>query len=307
MANATPSSNIIVHRAGNSKKPNPFTIVIVSNPALESTRGSGHFVIDPITANHAAFASCAAYIETSLFGGLPGQAPALLADPAIAPEVRVVSLFVTGLAAVDANCLVAEDNVSNLVMTRRTRFVPFLASYGLSGDVIYAVTGSTSHTRASAYFTSDDDAQPGNGFSLDGVAFCHRYEYIIPGTIALPVGSTSITAVHEFGHALSSYSNGMIVDLYVDDGPGVNSKRARPIPPSFANYDGTVMGSDPVRDGLGYPVGWQSYHCELLVKANPAIMDDYWLAPGGVPEACQHDRITEQFLKDRLLAKISRP
>lgn len=171
----------------------------------------------------------------------------------------------------------------------------------------YAVTKSPTHTRASAWFTTDDDLRGGVPFMLDGVPLTHRYYHVIPGTIALPVSRTSLTALHEFGHALSSYSNGSIVDLYVDDGTGVNNKIGRPIPPDFTTYNGIVVPSDPTRDSLGYPATWRSYHAALDDPAYPAIMDNYWLAGGGTtPEACQHDQITRQFLRDRLLAKISR-
>ena len=303
MANAPVIQTI---RPGDTSKPDPFTIVIVSNPALEAPWNSGTFVIDPITSNQAAFDGCVRYIDDSLFGNLPGQRETFLADPAILPKLRVVSLFVTGLAAADANALVGQDGVSNLLVARRKVFAPFLAAFGYQADVAYAISASATHTRASAWFTTDDDTRPGVGFTLDGVAFSHRFYNIIPGTVALPVNSTSLTALHEFGHAFSSYTNGAVVDLYADSGPGLNNKRERPAPATFANYDGTVMASDPNRGGLGYPGNWQSNHCELLDPTVPAVMDNYWLASDGVPEHCQHDRITRQFLRDRILAKLSR-
>lgn len=217
-----------------------------------------------------------------------------------------MSLFVSGLTAASTNSLVGEDAVSNLLVARRTAFAPFLARYGLHADIAYAVTASRTHVRASAWFTTDDDSRPGVNFTLGGRTFAHRYYALIPGTVALPVSSTSLTALHEFGHALSSYSNGAVTDLYIDSQPALNNKRGRPIPADFANYNGTVYNSDMNRDGIGYPAAWQSFHCELLNAAVPAVMDDYWLAPSGVPEECQHDAITRQFLLDRLRAKTSR-
>jgi hypothetical protein len=301
---------IKVLRQGDATKPDPFTIVIASNPALEAPWKSNTFVVDPITAAQPAFDACADYVVDSLFGTLPGQAEALLADPAIGPRVKIVSLFISGLNPEDSNSLVAQDGVSNIAIARRTVFSPFLGRYGLQADVAYAVTSSPTHTRASAWFTSDDDTRGGVAFSLDGSTYVHRYHHVIPGTIALPVTSKSLTALHEFGHALSSYTNGSIVDLYIDDGPGLNSKIGRPIPAgpaSFSTYNGTGMQTDLTRDGLGYPAGWQSYHCELNDTAYPAVMDNYWLAGGGAtPESCQHDKITRKFLIDRLLAKVSR-
>jgi hypothetical protein len=122
----------------------------------------------------------------------------------------------------------------------------------------------------------------------------------------LTVPEKSLTALHEFGQPLSSYSNGSVVDLYVDSSAGLNNKRGRPIPATFATSSGIALPVDMARDGLGYPAGWQSYHCELIAPAVPAVMDNYWAAPSGVPEHCLHDRITGQFLGERLLVKICR-
>ncbi len=82
-------------------------------------------------------------------------------------DLRVVSLFFTGLAAEDGKALVAQDSVSNLLITRRAAFVPFLSRYGCPRTLPYAVSQSSSHDRASAWFTSDDDASPGVPFTLD--------------------------------------------------------------------------------------------------------------------------------------------
>jgi hypothetical protein len=294
-------------RPGDTSKPNPFTIIIVSNPALETPWNSGTFVTDPITTNQGAFDNCAQYIVDALFGMLANQRELFVADPAIASKIRVVSLFLTGLPPHDANALVAQDGASNLLVARRNLFIPFLASFGLDVvDVVYAVSNSVSHTRASAWFTSDDDALGGVSFTLDGVNLTHRYFNIIPGTIALHSTSASLTALHEFGHALSSYTNGSIVDLYVDSAPGVNNKRGKPMPANFGMYNGVTLATDTARNGLGYPPGWQSYHSELLDASLPAVMDNYWSAFDHAPEHCQHDKITRQFSMDRLRAKMGR-
>jgi hypothetical protein len=219
----------------------------------------------------------------------------------------VTSLFESGLPLADPNSLVAQDPSSNLLIARRAVFRAFLAARSLNADVVYAVSKSGTHTRASAWFTSDDDAQAGVPFTLDGQALTHRYQCLIPGTIAIHSASTSLTAVHEFHHAISSYSNGSIVDLYVDSNSALNCKRGRPIPFNFATYNGTAMASDMTRDHLGYPPGWQSCHCELIDPNVPAIMDNYWMAaPPSDPNACENDRITRQFVADRVRAKLSR-
>lgn len=295
-----------VIRPGDATKPNPFTICVVANPALEVAWHGDEFIIDPIIADQSGFDAAVAYVEEVLFGMLPGQAERFLGDPLLEPRVPMISVFAPGLLPEDANSLVAQDSVSDLLVARRTAFKPFLARYGQSADVVYAISASETHARASAWPTSDDDAGPGTAFTLDGVTLYHRHNCLIPGTIAQHVSSTSLTALHEFGHALSSYSNGQIVDLYVDGALAVNNKRGRPIPECFAEYNGTDLAADPLRDGLGYKPGWQSYHCALHDTRFPAVMDDYWRAPGGVPERCGHDQITRSFLLDRVRAKQGR-
>lgn len=305
--NAIAGSAVIkVLRAGDTTKTNPFTVAIVSNPSLETPWNSGTFSIDPVTFDQAAFDACARYIDDSLAGTLPGQRERFIAESGLLPYIRIVSVFLTGADAVDGNSLAAQDGVSNLLVARAAAFAPLLLRFGIQADVAYAVSASSSHNRASAWFTSDNDAGPGTSFTLDGITRVHRFFNLVPGTVALHTTSRSLTALHEFGHALSSYTNGQVVDLYVDSAAALNNKRRRPIPLVFGEYAGTGMNTDHSRAGLGYPVGWQSFHCELMRTESPAVMDDYWADPSGIPEQCLHDRITRQFLIDRLRAKISR-
>jgi hypothetical protein len=288
-------------------KPNPFTVCIVANPVLEAPWNSGTFVADPIIGQLPTFQAAVAYIDAALFGLLSGQQENVLADPAIMPFVQVVSLYDDGLLTVGSNSLVAQDGASTTLVARRTLFNAFLANYGLKADVIYAVSSSPSHTRASAWFTTDDDTLPGVSFTLNGnQGLVHRFYNVIPGTVAIHATATSLTALHEFGHAISSYTNGKILDLYVDSVAGFNNLLGRPIPPIFCNYNGGNFPSDTSRDGLGYPPTWQSYHCALVDPTCPAVMDNYWLSPKG-PITCLHDSLTRAFIRDRLIAKIGRP
>lgn len=300
---SNPVSQVL--REGDTSKSDPFTILFIANPALEMPWNSGTFGVDPVTYDQQAFNTCVGYALDCLFGNLPGQRERLLADPAISAKVRVISVFRVGLTAEDQNALVAEDGVSNLLVARRGVFAQFIANLGLQADVVYAISQSASHTRASSWFTSDNDAGPGIDFVLDGVTRSHRFYNLTPGTVAIHTTARSLTPLHEFGHALSSYTNGAIVDLYVDNGPALNNKRGRPIPGQFATYSGDVLEADTSRAGIGYPSGWQSFHCELLDTESPAVMDNYFLASAG-SEVCQHDKITREFLRDRLLAKLYR-
>lgn len=296
--------SIAVIKDGNTAKPDPFTVCIIANPALEAPWGSGQFLPDQIVGARGAFDSCAAHIVDCLYGSLPGQGEMLLAPPDIRDEVRIVTLFVAGAGADDSNSLVGQDAVSNILVPRRAAFAPFMNRHGIVADIAYAVSSSASHARASAWFTSDDDGRSGVAFQLDGIQLFHRHFCLVPGTIAIHVDERSLTALHEFQHALSSYSNGKIVDLYVDGSLGVNKKRARPIPPAFGTYRATQHASDPMRDGLGYPAGWGTFHCGLHLPSSPAVMDNYF--QGASPLACQNDTVTRQFLLDRLRAKVSR-
>lgn len=291
-------------RNGDVSKADPFTICIAANPALEAPWESGAFVVDPIMRDRPGFDRTARYIVDALFGNLPGQAERLLADPTIERFIRVVTLWAPGLPPIDANALIAQDGASSLLVARRVVFSRFLTRFGLAVDVAYAVSESGTHTRASAWFTSDDDSRPGLSFTLDGVMMSHRYYNLIPGTVAIHTTASSLTALHEFEHAISSYTNGKIVDLYVDSAPGLNNRHGRPIPARFADYSGTSVNADPSRDSLGYPSSWRSYHCELIATGSPAVMDDYWKA--AVPDQCENDRITRQFVIDRIRAKVSR-
>lgn len=287
-------------------KPNPFTICIVANPVIEAPWNAGTVVKDPLIGQLAAFQAAATYIDSALFGLMPGQQETLLADPALMPFIRVVSLYDDAVPIALQNALVAQDGSSEILVARRTAFSPFLAQYAINADVAYAVSGSVTHTRASAWFTTDDDTQGGVPFTLDGNQLFHRYNNTIPGTVAIHATASSLTALHEFGHAISSYSNGKILDLYVDSPAALNNNVGRPIPASFCSYEGTAFSTDPVRNGLAYPASWQSYHCELVDPACPAVMDNYWLSSKG-PIACLHDAVTKAFIRDRVLAKIKRP
>ena len=299
-------ATVKIIQPGTIGKPNPFTVCIVANPALESPWSGGTFISDAMPTQPAIFDTAVQFILDCLYGRLPRQAEKVFDDPAIGPNIRIVSVLETGLPATDGNALAAEDGTSNLLIPRRTKFAPFLAARGIGVvDIAYVVSASLEHDRASAYPATDDDTDAGVAFTFDGIAFSHRHFSLIPGTIALHATSRSLTPLHEFGHALSSYTNGRIADLYVDSSPAVNCKSGRPIPLNFANYNGRIYSADPTRDGLGYGPGWSSYHCELIQPALPAVMDNYFQS-STVPEECQHDAITRQFLRDRLIAKIGR-
>lgn len=295
---------------GDLTKSDPYTIAIVSNPVLELGENSGNFVIDPIVRKKTSFYKCVSYIVDCIFGNLPGQEETFLSDPAIFSKIRVVSLFVNGLAANDQNSLVY---VKNWLIARSDVFGTFLRHYNVAADVVFAISATDESDAATAWATDDDDNKDGVDFIFDGIKYCHRYYYKTPGTIAMHVTNRRMTAIHEFGHAASSYTNGYLTDLYVDgfaitlDETAVfNKKFERPIPSKFATLNKRSYDSDRTRDHLGYPAEWESYHPSLINDNFPAIMDNYNLAAARRYEKCQHDEITRKFLLDRIRAKTLR-
>ncbi len=304
------STETIEWQKGNSAKPDPFFILILNSPALERPLGSRTFAADLSGASagdQATLKKAAEYIYNNLFGLLPGQVDPVLSLSPHKDEIRVVSMFVPSSAPGDSTALVGEHTVdgSAIIEPRRDQAHAFARSLRLDPDVIFAVSQSPTHVRASAYGTTDDDSRGGIPFQLDGRAFVHRFHHRIPGVVALHATSDGMTPAHEFGHAFSSYTNGFVTDLYVDGDKQFNRKVGRPIPAQFAAYNGTTYNSDPVRDGLAYPKDWQSYHPELVDPSRPAVMDDYWRTDGG-PLMAQHDRLTRAFILDRVHAKATR-
>lgn len=306
----TAGTETIEWQKGNTAKPNPFFILILNNPALERPANSGTFVPDmpgSTPADRATLKKVAEYTYKNLFGLLPGQADKVLTLSPYNNEIRVVSMCIPTTAVGDATALVAEDDVegSAIIVPRRDQAHAFVRSQGLDPDILFVVSQSPTHTRASAYGTTDDDAHGGIAFQYDGQSRSHRFFHRIPGIATLHATVGGMTPVHEFGHAFSSYSNGFVTDLYVDGNAEFNRKVGRPIPARFATYNGVAYNSDALRDGLGYPAGWQSYHPELFDPSQPAIMDDYWQASAG-PMMCQHDQLTRAYILDRVHAKATR-
>jgi hypothetical protein len=101
---------------------------------------------------------------------------------------------------------------------------------------------------------------------LNSVAF-HRFYKVVPGTIAIHSTASSLTAVHEFGHAISSYTNGKIMDLYVDSAAGFDNLLGRRIPPIFCDYNGRNFQVFQIpadeQQGTSRPKARQTVHLKL--------------------------------------------
>ncbi len=286
-----------------ASKARPFTVLIIANPTLEAPRGSYQFVADPIRTMQAAFDAAAQYVVDSLLCRLPSQRESLF-TAAMAAALRVVTVFDSTLAVGDGTSLVAQDSDSLQLIGRSQVLNAFVSGCGEFPDVVFAVSASVTHTRSTTWFTQDDDTRPGVSFVYDGVNRTHRFWNLVPGMVSLHVTADALTALHEFQHAISSYTNGSIVDLYVDGATAFNRKNGRPIPSDFCTYNGVTIAADPNRDGLGYPVAWTSYHPAQHNPALPSVMDNYYL--GAPPNACENDLVTRQFVIDRITAKMSR-
>ncbi|OMC51920.1 hypothetical protein A5742_17430 [Mycolicibacterium fortuitum] len=283
----------------------PYTFVFAATPAFDS---SGKFSADSILTNRTAFQDVVRHSLNNLLN----MTEQLLRDDGLERNIRFVAIFDPNQPATAENALVGAV-APNIIEPKRDRLNAFVGQYWENPDIVFCISGSTTHTRASAWFTTDDNLRTGVAFQFDGSARTHRRYTTIPGSAAVTtsVDQSGLTVIHEFGHAASDFTNGMVIDLYVNDtraGFVVNKKMRRratdPIPANFASLDGTTVASDQTRDGLGYPTDWVSYHPALLDTTRPNMMDNYWLA--ATPQACRLDRLTFDWFGDRLRAKILR-
>jgi hypothetical protein len=289
-------------------KTRAYTVAFVANPAIEAETGGG-VSADPVLTDRNGYHDAVRYSLVNLLT----QTEDLLRQNGIDRHIRFVSVFDATLPAQTANAL-AHEFAPNLMETRRDRLNPFLGRFNIQADYVSVLHASTTHTRATAWFTTDDAAQAGTAYTYDGANRTHGHFPQIPGSSAIPitVNQTGLTALHEFGHAGSDFNNGRVVDLYVDGGGGgsIVNRKARaqstdPIPAQFANYNATGYASDQNRDSISYPPTWISYHPELIDPTRPNLMDNYWQAFDD-PLRCRLDRLTYAWYSDRLRAKIFR-
>ena len=307
------SSETIRWQAGDTSKADPFFILVLNNIAIERPLNSGAFVPDMNgfgggSTDRSLFTDCAEYLYRSVFGKLPGQADKMLGRSPHAAKVKFHSMYVWGLVANGATALASEemDSGTGIARPRRDAVPRMLAYLGVNPDLVFIVTNSPTHQRASAYPASDHLSGGSHVTDYDGQQFMHYFRHAIPGMATIhATGHSLMTGAHEFGHAFSSYPAAYITDLYADGPAAFNRKTGRPIPPIFATYAGVQYKTDQVRPPVGYPATWTSYHCELEDVSNPALMDNYHYGTPG-PLACKNDKITTAFMLDRLAAKVAR-
>jgi hypothetical protein len=289
-------------------KTEPYTFVFAATPAIQSP-GGGPVSADPVLTNRTNFHD----IVRHCLANLLTLTESLLRTDNFEANIRFVAIFDTTQGATTANALVGQV-APNLIEPLRYRLNGFVGRYAENPDIVFCISANTTNTRASAWFTTDDDSRLGVNFTYDGVTGTHRRFTDVPGSAAIStlMDTTGLTAIHEFGHAASDFNNGMVIDLYVDgtrSGFVVNKKmRAKAtdsIPNNFATYGGTTFQSDQNRDGLGYPNTWTSFHPALVDTTRPNLMDNYWQAVSQI-QRCRIDGLTFNWFADRLRAKILR-
>lgn len=291
-------------------KPHPFTILVVANPVYEIVSalnlGTGTPQADPIMSLPGDFDKCVEYVEQSLFKGLVGQLEVPLKDPGLGTKVRLLSLFHNVLPPVQQNCFVSYSRDYQLLISRRDVINSFLNAEEIQADIVFAVSGYESPeigspNRSTAYAATDDENSAGVSFMVDNKMYKHYASSSIPGTIALAYKARSLTAPHELMHAIGSFQNLKVSDLYTNTQAqgSINQRIGAPRPPIFANYQNNAFNSDPV-----FPLDKTAYHCER-VNLRRSIMDNYFDSKDGGLD-CANDRITRQFFTDRILCKLSR-
>jgi hypothetical protein len=215
----------------------------------------------------------------------------------------------------DSNTAVVQEFNPDILGPQRALMNRFVSPYGERADVVYCISADTTHTRASAWFGDDELSATAPTYTHDGTTRRNGFYSLTPGSVALSTSmdTSGLTALHEFGHAGSDFTNGQVWDLYVDGtGSGfVVNKKMRamttdPVPTNFAVVDATTYASDAGRDGLTYPSDWFSYHPTLQVTNRPNLMDNYWMAGSNVLQ-CRLDGLTFDWYRRRLRAKVGRP
>jgi len=185
-------------------------------------------------------------------------------------------------------------------------------------DVVYVVTASKTHTRSSARYTFDDESKPGRSFSLnfgkEKWALRHDPYAKIPGVVAYSAWDDRLkTPIHEFAHAMSSTTNGAILDEYYDELPemlmsvrAVNKhfwqpQQGQSLPEQFAEYalkDGKPLTIRTDR-GRHAPPDWKTYVPARENLPTPCTMDFS-------DDAFEFDLLIKQYMHDRLAAKTQR-
>ncbi|MGZ6983203.1 MAG: hypothetical protein ACXVH5_13640, partial [Ilumatobacteraceae bacterium] len=136
-------------------KDTPYTIAFIADPAIEAQAG-GMFTADTVLANRRAYQDTVAYCVRNLFTVTED----VLRQADLDRSIRVISIFDNTLAPSAANSL-ARELSGNIMGPRSGQLRSFLSRFSASADVAFVIYNSTTHDRASAWFTTDDSARAG--------------------------------------------------------------------------------------------------------------------------------------------------
>lgn len=310
-----------------SDKESKFNIAMVANPGIQETGKTGDdtpFLKDDILKDRPAFHRRVIRILESLFDSADDS----LRDEEIEPYLRVFTLFDDSLTNDADNSLLrkgANFNTDNIVGPRSIDLPDllnnFLGKYEEKADVVVAV--SKLNFRCSAWFTTDDTT--GTEYTLDDNTYKYGTNIKSPGSFGdtiylLPENRKydKLTPIHEFLHAMSEKDRGRITDLYEDSyySSDINvnkrKKSGANIPAVFGKLDNMSYNSDTPgggytgRGGLGYPGADginTTYGPELVDNSSCNVMDNFTRSTVDSTK-CRLDKLTHQYVMDRLKAKI---
>jgi hypothetical protein len=328
----------------------PYTVAIIANPVLES-QVSGQLKRDPILDSPRLFQAKVATIIAGFATDPVVNDPAPKTEENFLDRMRLVTLFNPGLAnsenkngqsqsveqpkehalcrELDHDIIVEPiqriiDNDTGYV--HEERLLEFIkkhlpeyydqANSRCEIDVVYVVTASQTHTRSSARYTFDDEKYPGRSFSLNFGAeqweLRHDPFAKIPGMVAYSAWDDRLkTPIHEFAHAMSSTTNGAILDEYYDELPdmllnvhAINKHFWQPGPPfpeRYAEYALKDGKSIKIRSDRGRhaPTDWKTYVPGRESLPIPCTMDFS-------DDRFEFDLLIKQYMRDRLEAKTRR-
>ncbi|RMH87435.1 MAG: hypothetical protein D6681_15105 [Calditrichaeota bacterium] len=322
-----PTQTVNVIQAGEGDE--PYTIVLVANPAIK--RHDGSYEPDPIIEDEDLFVRVVTRCLRSFANN------ELLRLPEILPRLKLVTVFAREEAQrrpEDANAL-CQEVPETIILAPRPETDSVIYQYVKNAgvpyaDVIMVLSGHKRFIQSSARFTQearkeDSPANQGQPFRFsftenfdDPVnGRIHAYCARVPGVAALSAWDDRLkTPVHEFAHAMSSVENGAIVDEYLDSyvesteaalhntilNRKLRANPTDPVPKLFGKYQ---LGNGPIveyysdRARTDKEPDWRSYVPEKPHPGISCIMDlayfDY-----------RYDKLIFDFMYDRLLTKLNR-
>jgi hypothetical protein len=310
----------------------PFTILVIANRFLLGSDNT--LSLDFTRDERNVFDSFCRRLILDLFNALPNSRKSFIQqDDGVQACIKVVSLFPPLHAEPNAADSLVQFGPDGRLLYLQKNFQRFANRYQLETqlsikpDVVFAV----SRGRApSGYLLAEPAvdgpfADRGVPFQLDGAFLHHPYYCQIPGGVALAMDQLSgptagLIALRALCGALGSDKNGFVMDLPTLSAQYANGTKPKALPVNaryktegaleipgfFANYNGKSYASRNARDGQ--IVVSDLYTSELLPGGSINLLDDFLIAfdraDNGVVVT---DKLTNDFLFDRLLTKIARP